>query len=613
MPREEETTVTTAELQDLKPLTEFTVHRYHVDLTTKDVRFESIACTDLEDTLGGIARATKWFDGQEPVDPYSPEAPLMMNLGLLSGTRVMTGLRTYFHGWSPLKRARNGTPGLMWSAGSGHFGTKLRGLGIDDVIFTGRSETPVAVVLTMSEDPNGPEGPANFEFIDASDLVGRHSNDRIQHLHGRYPEAHFAVIGPAGEQGGDVRYAAIALSTDNQLKSGDSKARYAGRGGYGGVMGSKNLMAIIADGDDPGRQRGLRDLNKEINLGEGSRIYREIGTWRQMVTQGEHGIIPEFNFRPTGDDRHVALRRDPFEEAGGYEVRSESCYLCGIKCHKNIYDDDGEGRFRAKFDYEPLALLSVGLGIFDKEAAMDLIALCDELCMDSISLGVSLAYAMEWNRRNPGNPVADGLSYGDAAAALAAVEAIGTGKLPFVGQGTLRMAEELGAPEFAMQSKGVEYPAYVPHSNPGFPWALAGGHMSMRTFLLMIAEGETSVDYWVDAVTNRGWDYIRSDIDGLCKFSMATPAMHAEALQIAANLDIDEQALLDTTHRTFIRGYAVERKTGFDETDYVLPAEAHEPIESSELEYFNTPEFFAEMQGRILEELDGRARELGYL
>lgn len=605
--------MTTAEQQDLKPFTEFTVHRYHVDLTAKSVRFESIACTDLEDTLGGIARATKWFDGQDPVDPYSPEAPLMMNLGLLSGTRVMTGLRTYFHGWSPLKRAHNGNPGLMWSAGSGHFGTKLRGLGIDDVILTGRSETPVALLLTMHEDPDGPEGPAKFTFIDAADLVGRHANDRIQDLHGRYPTAHFAVIGPAGEQGGDVRYAAIALSTDNQLQSGDPKARYAGRGGYGGVMGSKNLMAIIADGDDPGRQRGLRDLNKEINLGEGSRIYREIGTWRQMVTQGSHGILPEYNFNPPGDDRNVALRRDPFEAAGGYEVRSESCYLCGIKCHKNIYDDDEEAAFRAKFDYEPLALLSTNLGIYDKEAAMDLIALCDELCMDSISLGVSLGYAMEWNKRNPDNQVADGLSYGDVEGALAAVEAVGTGRLPLVGQGTLRMSEELDAPEFAMHSKGVEYPAYVPHSNPGFPWALAGGHMTMRTFMLMIAEGETSVDYWVDAVTNRGWDYIRSDIDGLCKFSMATPEMHAEALRIAANLEIDEAALLETTHRTFIRGYAVERKSGFDETDYVLPAEAHEPLGSSTLEYFNTPEFFAEVQGRILAELDGRANELGYL
>ena len=94
---------------------------------------------------------------------------------------------------------------------------------------------------------------------------------------------------------------------------------------------------------------------------------------------------------------------------------------------------------------------------------------------------------------------------------------------------------------------------------------------------------------------------------------MATPEMHAEALRIAANLDIDEAALLDTTHRTFIRGYAVERKSGFDETDYVLPAEAHEPLETSTLEYFNTPEFFAEMQGRILAELDGRANDLGYL
>ncbi|MDH5372810.1 MAG: aldehyde:ferredoxin oxidoreductase, partial [Acidimicrobiia bacterium] len=372
----------------LRPATDFTVNRYHVDLSTRTVRFEVVACEDLEDALGGIARATKLLGNLNITDPYAIDAPLIMNLGVLSGTRVMTGLRTYFHGYSPLKKALAGNPGLMWSAGSGHFGTKLRGLGIEEVIFTGRAEHPTLLHLTPSDDPEGSGGPATFDFVEASDLVGQRINEKIQGLHQRFPDAHFAVIGPAGENYEAVSYASIALSTDNQLKSGDPKPRFCGRGGYGGVMGSKNLLAIAADGPNPkSSSRGLKEINREINLGEGSKGYREVGTWRMVGMLHPAGGLPEYNFAPPGTDDGQALTRPSVEE-GPYVVKAEACYLCGIKCHKNVYDSaDGEaGRFRAKVDYEPLALLSSNLGIYNADAALTLIDLVDELGMDSISL-----------------------------------------------------------------------------------------------------------------------------------------------------------------------------------------------------------------------------------
>jgi aldehyde:ferredoxin oxidoreductase len=89
--------------------------------------------------------------------------------------------------------------------------------------------------------------------------------------------------------------------------------------------------------------------------------------------------------------------------------------------------------------------------------------------------------------RHP-NVLARGLAYGDAAAVRQVIEDIGEGKLPQLGQGTLRLSEELGQPDYAMQSKGVEYPAYLPQTNPGYPWALAGGHMSMRTYMVLLME-----------------------------------------------------------------------------------------------------------------------------
>ena len=606
---------------DLRPPTDFAVSHYQIDLTTGEVRWERVHCEDLEDALGGIARATKVLGPIRVADPNSPDAPIVMNLGLLTGTRVMTGLRTFFHGYSPLKTSIDGLPGLMWSAGSGHFGPKLRGLGIDEVVFTGKAPRPTLLHIVPSDDPDGPGGPARFEFLEASDLVGRTVNDRIQDLHSRYPDAHFAVIGPAGEHHDSVRYAAIALSTDNQLSSGEVKPRFCGRGGFGGVLGSKNLFAIAADGPNPKISgRGLRDINKEINLGEGSARYRDLpedrgGTWRTMKMMQEAASLPEFNFSPTGTDVSVPLLR-PSVEDGPFIVKAEGCYLCGIKCHKNVYDKTAEGeagRFRAKVDFEPITLLSSNLGIFDPDDGLDLIEMSDELGMDSISLGVTLGYTMEYNRRHPEAPIAGGLSYGDVEATRRTVEAVAAGESEEIGQGVMRLADAAGEPGYAMHSKGVEYPAYQPQTNPGYPWALAGGHMSMRTFFLMVIERETGLDYWIDAITNRGLLYLMDDITGLCKFANATADLEAEALRIAAGIEIDATALLDVTRRTFLRGYSAERAQGFAEADYSLPAEAHEPAPNMTLPYFNTPEFFSELRDRVLEVFDERALAAGFM
>jgi len=597
------------------PVTSVMIHRYWVDLTDESAHFEVVQSEDLEDALGGIARAMKLLADAVVDDPYAASAPLIMNLGLLSGTSVMTGLRTFFHGYSPLKASDGGAPGLMWSAGSGHFGTKLRGLGVDEVIFTGRAARPTLIHMTPGED----DDPARFEFLDASDLAGHTINERIQALHERYPEAHFASVGPAAEHYETMRYAAIGLSTDNQLKTGDPKQRFCGRGGYGGVMASKNLWAIAADGPDPARTRGLRDINREISVGPASARYRDLpddrgGTWRNVKWMHEERALPEFNFSPSATADAVALYR-PTVEAGPYVAKAESCFLCGIRCHKNVYDKDSDGeagRFRAKVDYEPIALLSSNLGIYDVDAAFSLIRLCDELGMDSISLGVTLGYVMEYNRRN-GPVLLDGLGYGDVDGVDEAIRGVAAGRLPDLGGGVKRLSDRLRETKYAMHSKGIEYPAYQPQTNPGFPWALAGGHMSMRTFMLYATEGQTDLEYWVDAITESGPLYLIDDLTGLCKFTNASPEMEAEALQIAKAVHISGDDLRAVARRTQLRGYAVERRQGFVPGDYRLPAEAHGPMGNSGLEVFNTPEFFEELRTRVIDRMDGEARAAGFL
>ncbi len=600
---------------------DFQIRHVDVNLTKGTTDFTQIPCMDYEDAFGGMARGFKLLESCPVNDPYAPEATLIMNLGLLSGTDFMTGLRTYFHAYSPLKTSLAGKPSAMWSAGSGKFGTKLRMLGIDEVCFTGRCEKPSLLHITRGDDEQ-----LHFEILDASNLVGLRTNAKIQTLYQSYPNAHFAVVGPAGENYNAVRFAAIALSTENQLKSGDPKARWCGRGGMGGVMGSKNLLAIVADIKDvqlPKSGPELKTLNQEVARGKGSARFRDKkknngggGTWANYEGLNPVHAMPEMNFVPTGTAVSLPLHRPLVEEMEPLLIKDESCFRCGISCHKNVYDKKIEekngktkevpGQFRAKLDFEPLNLLASNIGIFDIHQSCELVELVDEMGMDSISCGTTLSYAMEYNNRHREQPIVGGLRYGDFEATRNAIVDMGEGRLEALGQGTLRLAQQLGEPGYAMQAKGVEFPAYLPQTNPGYPWALAGGHMSMKTYLLLLYEREVDMDYWVDAITNpkRGLAILRDDFLGSCKFAGLPNDQMATAIETVSGLTCSADVLENTIRRVFLRGYKLERMQGFVDDDYVMPAESHDEYPQIQLPYFNTPEFFSELKKRVIARFD---------
>jgi aldehyde:ferredoxin oxidoreductase len=169
----------------------------------------------------------------------------------------------------------------------------------------------------------------------------------------------------------------------------------------------------------------------------------------------------------------------------------------------------------------------------------------------------------------------------------------------------------MGGTGFAMHSKGVEYPAYLPQTNPGYPFALAGGHMSMRTYLLLLYERETSLDYWVEAITERGWRMMRDDLLGSCKFAGLPDVKMAAALKEAAGLDVTPDDLEGAVHRTFLRGYRLEKEQGFTADDYTMPDETHGEFPQIKLPHFNTREFFGELRTRVLAKFDAQLVEAG--
>ena len=588
--------------------------RATIDLASRDVRIEDVPCRNLEDVLGGFGRSFQILAERTITHAFTPDNPLIVNTGVLTASNVMTGLRTYFSAYSPLKVSNKGLPAAMWSAGSCKFGPKLKWTGLDEVILEGRADVPVYLVIRHSE-----QGP-RIAFEPAGDLLGLTCHEKIMWLRDRYADAHFAAIGPAGEHYEDCYMAAVALSTENQLRSGDDKCRWAGRGGMGAVMGYKRVLAIVAQAPDriAKLKPEIRDINKAASTGPGSRKFREKdkgglgGTWSNYEPLEKFHFVPQNNFRPTGDGKPELMFRDHVQPQ--FVVKAESCFRCGINCHKNVYEknaDGTRGAFLAKFDYEPVNLLSTNIGIHDPRKAATLISLVDRLGMDNISLGTTISYVMDYNERHPDAPILNGATFGDFDKARELVEGAATGRFPEVGRGVKRLSEKLGETGYAMHCKGLEFPAYQPDTNPGYPWAIAGGHMSMATYMALALEGNTSLDYWASLITERGLYFVRDDLLGLCKFAGVTADHAVEGLKHEIGFEVTPAELLAAVRRAFVRALWLERKQGYDRSDYTMPSEVFDrPNPNLGVPPFVTREFFSQLSDRVWAVFDREIDEM---
>ena len=582
--------------------------RCTVDLRTGAMRHEDVPCRNLEDVLGGFGRSFQQLAERRITTAYCEENPLIVNTGLLTGSNAMTGLRTYFSGYSPLKGSKKGLPAAIWSAGSGNFGAKFKWTGLDELIFEGRSAGPVYALIR-----EGADGPV-VELKAAEHLVGLSTHDKIMALQKVYAGAHFAAIGQAGEHWEHNYMGAVALSTDNQLRSGEDKCRFAGRGGMGSLMGYKNLVALVAQASD--KLKPVSEAVKKVNInvikGGGSARLQPIkrggggGTWANYdVLQAFHAV-PTNNFRPGPTDLPERLFRENVEKT--HDIKSEACYRCGITCHNNVHErkpDGSRGEFLAKFDYEPLNLLGTNLGLHDAGQAAQLIKLGDNYGMDSITLGVTVSYVLSYNQRHPEKPLLNGATFGDYQKIRELVVGAGEGRTPEVGRGSMRLSRATGETAYAYHVKGLELPAYQPETNPGYAWAIAGGHMSMATYGLLTREGKSDLDSWVTGITQTKLNIVGFDMIGLCKFfdigkGIGTQ-MVVDCLQSECGLNVTTADLAASVRKAFLRGLAMELRQGYSKEEFTLPAEVFEkPNADIKLPpVVASPEFFAELSQRV--------------
>ena len=592
--------------------------RCTVDLETGGQDMAEVPCRNLEDVLGGFGRSFQMLAERDIRNAYVDENPLIVNIGLLTGSHAMTGMRSYFSAYSPIKASKKGWPAAMWSAASGKFGAKLKWTGLDELVIEKRSAQPVYIVIRETAD--GPE----VTLEPADHLLGLTTHEKIMALQKQYDDAHFAAIGPAGESWQNVYAGAVAVSTENQLKSKQDKVRFAGRGGMGSLMGYKNVLALVAQSRDKlGRTpEPVKKANLNVIKGGGSARLQPIkrggggGTWAAYdVLQAFHAV-PVNNFRPQGNDLPERLFRSRVEQE--FEIKSEACYRCGITCHNNIHErnaDGSPGKFLAKFDYEPLNLLGTNLGLHEAAQAAALIHLCDNYGMDAITTGVTVSYVLSYNQRHPEKPLLNGAHFGDFDKIHDLVKQAGLGQLPAIGHGVKRLSESTGETDYAYHVKGLELPAYQPETNPGYAWAIAGGHMSMGTYGMLAREGKTDLGSWIDAITRDKLQIVGFDMIGLCKFfdivnGIGTD-MVVDCLAAEHGLKVTREELQAAVKRAFLRGLVLEQRQGYGKQEYCLPAEVTaQPNRNITLPDLTTPEFLAELETGVWEIFDRDIQEL---
>lgn len=520
-----------------------------VNLSTHECHSEPLNMDWARQFIGGRGLAARYLiDEMDPrVDPFDPANTLIFVTGPLTGTNTSCGARYMVVTKGPL------TGAITYSNSGGHFGPELRYAGYDMVIIKGKSTEPV--YLWIHDD--------HVELRPAKHLWGAgvfETEDRIRDELGD-PEVKVACIGPAGEN--LVRFAAVM----------NDKHRAAGRSGVGAVMGSKNLKAIAVRGtrgvtvaDPTAFFTAVFEQHKKMRFSEDRKGLTELGTAATIDLINEFGGLPTRNFQEGQFEGAEKLNGNTIKETR--LVRNKACFACTIACgrvthlpgeaadkylvntHPRNWKICGEGP-----EYENAWGLGADCGIDDLDAVIKANWLCNDLGMDPISMGATLAAAMELYERGIIDDSITGmpLRFGSGEALVRMVEATGyrEGFGDVLAEGSLRMAQRFHHPEVHIGSKGQEFPAYDPRGFVGMGLAYATctrGACHLRAWTPALETANPAIQHktegkapWVVAEQNKSTAHDNTGVCLFTGFAGSTPddlvALTAAATGLAYTLE----------------------------------------------------------------------------
>jgi len=433
-----------------------------IDLSTRSVAEEPLREPFIERWIGGMGFGVKLFTNEVPAtaDPLGPANRIYISVGPLTGTLAPLFAQTCIVTKSPL------TGGIINTYAGGHLGGSIKATGYDVIAIEGQADGLVYVLVT----------PAGVRIVDCPELAGtpvRTAEEAVKRASGT-EDLHTLGIGLAGEN--CVRYASVI-----------SETRAFGRGGVGAVFGSKNLKALGVAGI--GDVRVADPEGFSVAVGEAYQTFQEdlaqpwslLGSFGRVGTGSGMGLINEKHALAT---RHHRLTRfEQAEQISGqaiaeqYPTRPIACLGCQVHCgmlHRQVKTKWGEIWTRGP-EYE--TTYSLGSLCFndDPEVLLKANDLAEEYGMDTLSLGVSIAFAMECAERGilprdalGGDPV---LEFGNPGATIRLIDMIahrdGVGDM--LAEGVRRASRRVGSGSdaFALEVKGMEFAAWMPERMRG--------------------------------------------------------------------------------------------------------------------------------------------------
>lgn len=541
-----------------------------VDLSSQTIKDFSLSEDFCKKYIGGATMAAALvFDRINPdTDPLSPENPIVMATGPFTGSSIPMASRYAVAGISPLT-------GFWGEATSGGvFPFRLKGSGWDGLIISGRAKKPVYLYLN--------DGKA--EVRDASDLWGQDTYDTQKAIKKTADDSSVSIacIGPAGEK--LIRYACII----------NDKGRAAGRCGMGALMGSKNLKAVVVSGNKRSQHADTKTLAelskqavKDINGNLVSVALREYGTLMYSDMAMVLGDAPVKYFTksvfPVSKVTGQTLRQE-------YSVSNYACLGCPIGCGREIKDFKPDLNINGP-EYET----SIAFGPLCMNTNFDSIIEANHLCnaygMDTISAGVSIAYALYLYEKGilDKDRVGFELKWGDGECILKLVQSIidleGIGSL--LSKGTLGMARELGRDEGeAAQVKGLEMPMHEGRAFHGLAISYATnprGACHLKGPYYDIDLGNMVLEYMVlpsDRLVSEGkgepaakFQSFKDLFDALtlCKFSPVQVPQICDMLNAVTGWKFSQEDLLTAGNRSVNLKRAISNLLGVTRNHDKLP------------------------------------------
>ena len=430
-----------------------------INLTDRTIKKEPLNEDWAKEYVGGRGLGAKYLSEEmDPtLDALDPDNKMLFVTGPLTGTNASCGSRYMVVTKGPLTNA------ITTSNSGGYWGPELKFAGYDMLILEGKASSPC--YLWIYDDV--------VEIRDAAHLWGKTVWETEEELRSELgvPDSIIASIGPAGEN--LVRFACIM----NDLH------RAAGRSGVGAVMGSKNLKAIAVRGtggvklaDPMAFMKGMWDMREKLRespvTSEGLPMY---GTEVLVNVINEHGALPTNNHQSSVFEQAENISGETLTETR--LVANKACFSCAIACGRvSILPGEAASKYEVSTsprnwkiagegpEYEAAWAMGSECGIGDLDALIKANWLCNDLGMDSISFGATVAAAMELYEKKAVSleQTEIPLNFGSAEALLTMAERIAyrTGFGTELAEGSKRMTAKFGRPEFFMGVRGQEFAAY---------------------------------------------------------------------------------------------------------------------------------------------------------